>query len=153
MRLSLCDSAEQLRIREKPKVQGQVRRYKRMANTRYALPRHPDFTRSAMSPRERELRSRAAQLISNAGLLHGSWIERKRTCRRASCCCAEPGDNKHSSTYVYRHQDSKLRQLSVTRDQRDTVKRWLEQDRELRQILEELWEIHWQRVRAHQAKS
>jgi hypothetical protein len=51
---------------------------------------------------------------------------------------------------VQRH--GKLRQLYVSRVQRETVKRWLEQDRELREVLDELWEIHWQRVRAGEAK-
>ena len=124
-----------------------------MADNRYALQSSPDLARSAMSPRERELRSRAARLLSHAGLLHGSWIERQRSCGRASCHCAKPGDDKHHSTYVYRRQNRKLRQLYVTGEQRETVQRWLEQDRELRQILEELWEINWQRVRAHEAKS
>src|SRR3972149_3336568 len=109
---------------------------------RYDLPMPPDIPRGAMSPRERELRARAAQLLAHAGLLHGSWIERERSCGRASCWCAQPGADKHPATLVYRQHEGKLRQLYVSRDQRDTVRRWLEQDRELREILEELWEIH-----------
>jgi hypothetical protein len=119
---------------------------------RYALSMNPDFPRSAMSPRERELRSRAAQLLAHGGLLHGSWIERERSCGRASCWCAEPGGSKHPTTLVYRRHEGKLRQLHVSQAQRQTTQRWLEQDRELRAILEELWEIHWQRVRAGEAK-
>jgi len=119
---------------------------------RYHLSMHPDFSRSAMSSRERELRSRAAQILAHSGLLHGSWIERERRCGRASCWCAEPGGRGHPTELVYRQQDGKLRQLYVSKSQRQTVRRWLEQDKELRDILEELWEIHWQRVRAGEAK-
>ena len=119
---------------------------------RYDLPMHPDIPRGAMSPRERELRARAAQLLSQAGLLHGSWIERERTCGRASCHCATPGGPRHPTVLVYRQHEGRLRQLYVSRDQRETVRRWLERDRELKALLEELWEIHWQRVRAGRAK-
>ena len=119
---------------------------------RYHLSMHPDFSRSAMTSRERELRSRAAQLLSQSGLLHGSWIERERRCGRATCWCAEPGGPGHPTELVYRQKGGKLRQLHVSKAQRQTVRRWLEQDQELRDILEELWEIHWQRVRAGEAK-
>ncbi len=119
---------------------------------RYHLSMHSDFARGAMSPHERELRSRAAQLLSHGGLLHGSWIERERSCGRATCWCAEPGGRKHPTELVYRQKAGKLRQLYVSKAQRETVRRWLEQDKELRDILEELWEIHWQRVRAGEAK-
>ena len=40
----------------------------------------------------------------------------------------------------------------MSKDQQQTVRRWLDQDRKLRELLEELWEIHWQRVRAGEAK-
>jgi hypothetical protein len=123
-----------------------------MTMTRYALSMHTDFTRRAMTPRERELRARASRLLAHSGLLHGSWIERERRCGRATCWCAQPGGRGHPATLVYRQQHGKLRQLYVSRPQRDTVRRWLEQDRELRDILEELWEIHWQRVRAGKAR-
>jgi len=116
------------------------------------LSRRPDFTRRAMSLHERELRAKAAQLLTDGGLLHGSWIERKRSCGSSTCRCARPDGVKHPSTLVYRQQKGKLRQLYVSRGQRKTVKRWLAQDKELRAILEELWEIHWQRVRAGKAK-
>ena|SRR3990172_1014891 len=119
---------------------------------RYALSMRPEFARVSMSPREREIRARAAQLLSQAGLLHGSWIDRERICGRASCRCATPGGAKHPATYVYRQQEGKLRQLYVSIKQRGTVQRWLRQDRELRELLEELWEIHWQRVRAGEAE-
>lgn len=119
---------------------------------RYPLSMKPDFTRSAMSPRERELRSRAVQLLSGAGLLHGSWIERQRGCGRKTCHCAQPGDPRHHSTYVYRQHEGKLRQLYVSKVQRETTRRWLDHDSELHEILQALWEIHWQRVRGGEAK-
>jgi len=98
-----------------------------------------------MSARERELRSRAAQLLATSGLLHGFLVEREKSCGRKGCRC-ERGE-KHPATYVYRRQDGKLRQLYVGKEHDEAVRRWIEQDKQLRALLEEIWEIHWQRVR------
>lgn len=103
-----------------------------------------------MSPRERELRSRAAQILNGSGLLHGSLIARERSCGRKGCRC-ERGE-KHPALYVYRQQDGKLRQLYVGKQHEADVRRWIEQDKQLRALLEELWEIHWQRVKARKPK-
>jgi hypothetical protein len=114
---------------------------------RYALLMESDFSRAEMSPRERELRSRAAQLLASGGLLHGYIVERERKCGRRTCKC-ERGE-KHPAVYVYRRQEGKLRQLYVGKVHDVSVRRWVEQDRELRSLLEEIWEIHWERVRGH----
>lgn len=103
-----------------------------------------------MSPRERELRSRAAQILNGAGLLHGSLIARERSCGRKGCRC-ERGE-KHPALYVYRQQDGKLRQLYVGKEHEADVRRWIEKDKELRALLEEIWEIHWQRAKRRNAK-
>jgi len=118
---------------------------------RDSLPLMPtEIARNAMSPRERELRSRAARILSGAGLLHGSLIARERSCGRRGCRC-ERGE-KHPALYVYRQKDGKLRQLYVGKAHEADVRRWIEQDKELRALLEEIWEIHWQRAKARKPK-
>jgi hypothetical protein len=119
--------------------------------TRYALPVDPDVSRAAMTARERAVRSRAAQLLATCGLLHGFVVERERSCGRASCWCAQ-GERKHPTVLVHRRKDGKLRQLYVSKAAEAAVRRWVEQDRELRGLLEEIWEIHWQRARAAKKK-
>ena len=119
--------------------------------TRYALPMDPDVSRTAMTARERAIRSRAAQLLSSAGLLHGFVVERERSCGRASCWCAK-GERGHPTVLVHRRKDGKLRQLYVSKAAEAAVRRWVEQDRELRALLEELWEIHWQRAKSRTPK-
>lgn len=114
---------------------------------RYALPMGSDFTRAEMSARERELRSRAAQLLATEGLLHGYIVERERKCGRRGCKC-ERGE-RHPAVYVYRRQGGKLRQLYVGKVHDAAVRRWVEHDKELHALLEEIWEIHWERVRGH----
>jgi len=94
----------------------------------------------------------SAETGAVAGLLHGSWIERQRGCGHKTCHCAQPCDPRRHSTYVYRQDEGKLRQIYVSEAQRETTRLWLDQDCELREILQELWKIHWQRVRAGEAK-
>jgi len=119
--------------------------------TRDSLPLVPnEIARSSMSPRERELRSRAAQILNGAGLLHGSLISRERSCGREGCRCGR--GEKHPALYVYRQQDGKLRQLYVSKEHEAEVRRWIEQDRELRALLEQIWEIHWERAKTRKAK-
>lgn len=107
----------------------------------------PEVSKSEMTPRERALRSRAVQLLSMAGLLHGFVVERERSCGRASCWCAK-GDRKHPTVLVHRRKDGKLRQLYVSKAAEPAVRRWVEHDRELRALLEEIWEIHWERAKS-----
>ncbi len=111
----------------------------------------PEISRNSMSPRERELRSRAAQLLDHAGLLHGFVVEREKSCGRRGCHCEQPGQ-RHPALYVYRRQQGRLRQLYVPKSREQEVRRWVERDRELRALLEEIWEIHWQRAKAGRAK-
>jgi hypothetical protein len=118
---------------------------------RYALPVDPDVSKSEMTPRERAIRSRAVQLLSTSGLLHGFVVERERSCGRASCWCAQ-GERGHPTVLVHRRKDGKLRQLYVSKASEAAVRRWVEQDRELRALLEEIWEIHWHRAKAHKGR-
>jgi len=103
-----------------------------------------------MSARERELRSRAAQLLDGAGLLHGYVVEREKSCGRRGCHCEQ--GQKHPAVYVYRRQDGRLRQLYVPKDREAEVRRWVEQDRLLRELLDQIWEIHWERTKAGRSK-
>jgi hypothetical protein len=53
-----------------------------------------------------------------------------------------------SHVLVHRRKDGKLRQLYVSKAAEAAVRRWVEQDRELRALLEEIWEIHWERAKS-----
>ncbi|MHC4697504.1 MAG: DUF6788 family protein [Planctomycetota bacterium] len=54
--------------------------------------------RTGMSPRERDRRSRLAQLAHGAGLLRGSLAIRERACGKSNCKCAK--GEKHVSLYL-----------------------------------------------------
>ena len=99
-----------------------------------------------MSPVERELRAKAAQLLQGAGLLHGNLIERETVCGRAACRCTR--GERHQVLHLHRRVGGKLLQLYVPRYLEETVRRWLAQEQALREVLAELWALQWEKVRS-----
>ena len=89
-----------------------------------------EFSRAAMSERERQARSRANQLLDGAGLLHGYLSTRFQTCGKKSCRCTR--GEKHQAFVLVIHEEGKTTQIPVPRDLEPIVRRWVEQDRELR---------------------
>ena len=78
-----------------------------------------------MSAHERELRSAINRILSQQGLLHGTLITRKRVC-------------------------GKSRQMYVPRELEASVRQWIAQYDQARQILDELSSMHWDKVRNRQ---
>ncbi|MGH2639502.1 MAG: DUF6788 family protein [Rhabdochlamydiaceae bacterium] len=97
-----------------------------------------------MSLKERDLRSRLAQLISSQGLLHGTIDERARTCGKQNCKCFR--GEKHVSLYLVFREDGKLRHLYVPDSHADQVRAWVENYQRLLALVEEISTIHRQKV-------
>jgi hypothetical protein len=98
-----------------------------------------------MSPRERELRSELKQLLLSLGLVRGNLSVRERTCGKASCHCMR-GGAKHSAVYLVASENGKLRQLFIPRELEPQAREWVEAYQRLRALLEELSELHWQKL-------
>ena len=110
----------------------------------------PDVPRVTMSEAERRLRSRAAQLLDGAGLLHGSLVERSRVCGKPTCHCAQgPG---HRALILTVRSQGRVEQIYVPPYLEATVRRWVEQDRKVRGLLGELGELHRDKVRELKAR-
>ena len=112
----------------------------------YARSDKPELARLEMSAAERDLRSKAAQLLQGAGLLRGTLIERDKTCGNPACRCAE--GERHHVLYLHRRADGKLRHLYVPRYLEDVVRRWIAQDHELTDVLGKLWDLEWEKIRS-----
>jgi hypothetical protein len=97
-----------------------------------------------MSNREREARSRANQLLHGAGLLHGYVSTRFQTCGSKNCRCAR--GEKHQAFVLVVREEGKTRQIPVPRDLEPTVRRWVDQDRELRDLLKEISDFQQERL-------
>jgi hypothetical protein len=101
-----------------------------------------------MSTRERNQRSRLAQLVHTAGLLRGTLAVRERACGKSNCKCAK--GKKHISLYLVASYEGRVRQLFIPKDWEPQVRRWVEQYQEARKLLEELSLLYWDKVQKRQ---
>jgi hypothetical protein len=94
---------------------------------------------------ERTVRSRLAQLVSTRWLLRGTLSERAGTCGKPNCRCAQ-GD-LHRSLYLVQSQGGTLRQLCVPQAWQERVRQAVTDYRKLRDLLEEISELAWKRLK------
>jgi len=104
----------------------------------------PDFSPAAMSSKERDLRSQAKQLLVGAGLLHGNLSEREQTCGKPNCPCAR--GELHRSLVLTVRGEGKVHQIYIPKALEATVTRWLDQDRKIRDLLQQISRMHWQKI-------
>ncbi len=101
--------------------------------------------RAKMSPRERESRARLAQLIHDGGLIRGTLSIRERTCGKPNCRCAR--GEKHVSLYLVVGEAGKYRQLFVPKELEEVVRLWVHNHQKARELIEEISQVHYERVR------
>lgn len=101
-----------------------------------------------MSVEERRVRSRLTQIVSTEGLIRGTLLERERACGNPHCRCAT--GQKHRAVYLMLREDGKLRQLYVPAAYEARVRQWVDNHKQLKQLLRQLSDIHWQQVKQRQ---
>jgi hypothetical protein len=101
-----------------------------------------------MPVQERELRSALNRILSQQGLIHGTLVTRQRRCGKGNCRCAK--GQLHEGLYLVVTQAGRSRQLYVPRPWETAVRRWLGQYAQARRLLEELSNLHWEKVRRRQ---
>lgn len=100
--------------------------------------------RGGMSIEERETRSKLSQLIGDKGFVRGSLVTREKVCGKANCKCAR--GERHVAQYLVMSQDGGKRQLFVPVEMEAQVKRWLDNYRVAKELLEEICNINWERL-------
>jgi len=103
-------------------------------------------SRTHLAPAERERRSQLAQLVSQRGVVRGSLLVRRRACGKPNCRCTCGG--LHESLYLVITQAGKTRQLFVPKDWEQRVRRWVADYQQARRLMEELSQLHWEKVRS-----
>ena len=103
------------------------------------------LARSQLTPEERELRSRLAQLVTSVGFVRGTLQERQTTCGRAKCRCAQ--GERHKTLYLVASFDGRQQQLYVPKALHDTVREWVEGYHRIRDELEGLSERQWRKIK------
>jgi len=106
------------------------------------------ITRTSQSAQERRLRSELRKILDSSGMLHGTVIERQRVCGKPNCKCTR--GQKHRSLYLVVTEGGKPRQLYVPEGWEQTVRQWVKDYQEARELMEELSRLHWLKVRERQ---
>jgi hypothetical protein len=105
-------------------------------------------SRTGIPAKERALRSKLAQIVSGQGLIRGTLLERRRVCGNPGCRCASgPG---HPALYLVLSDGKRQRQLYLPKDWHDRVRRWVDNHRKVRALIDEISQIHWSNVKQRQ---
>lgn len=100
--------------------------------------------RTTFAAPERRRRSRAAQLAHSSRLLRGSLSVRNQTCGKDSCRCAR--GEPHVSLYLVQSHNGKPRQVYISKEWEERVRRAVKDYQELQAVVEELSELEWRRL-------
>jgi hypothetical protein len=110
------------------------------------MPAKKPLPRTGLSPEERRLRSRITQLVSSQPLLRGTLVDRRRRCGNPGCRCASDPALGHPGLYVFLSAGRGKRQQYVPAPFHASVRQWVANYQELRQLLWELSELYWQKL-------
>lgn len=104
-----------------------------------------EISRSAMSSEERDVRSRAGQLLNGAGVLHGSLTAREQLCGKSNCRCTR--GERHRTLVLTVRSEGRAEQIYIPKHLEATVRRWVDQDHQLRDLLGKLALLHTEKIR------
>ena len=91
------------------------------------------------------MRSELTKLLHTEGVIRGSLLVRERTCGKARCRCVTKGQ-KHRSLYLSVRDSGKARQVFVPRALEDTVRRWVENHGKVKELIEEISQLHYRKL-------
>ena len=97
-----------------------------------------------MSSREQELRSELVQVLSRFAFVRGTLNMREKVCGKPSCRCTR--GQPHTSLYLVASEQGRPRQLYIPRTLHPRAKQWVQTHRRIRELLEELSKLHWDKL-------
>jgi len=102
-------------------------------------------SRTQIAPEERQRRSQLTQIVSQRGLLRANLLVRRRVCGKEGCRCTR--GELHESLYLAVSEKGRTRQLYVPKDWEPTVRRWVADYHQARQLMDEISRLYWEKVR------
>lgn len=106
---------------------------------------HHPLIRPNLSPAERSLRSRIAQLVSSHWFLRGTLSDRSSKCGKPNCHCAK-GDG-HPSVYLVQSHAGKFRQFCVPKPWQPHVRQAVTDYQEMQRLIDHVSELEWSRLK------
>ncbi len=98
-----------------------------------------------MTQREQQLRSQLVDLLAGAAAVRGSISVREKVCGKPTCRCAQ--GHKHRALYLVASEDGKIRQLFIPKSSEAKTRQWVDAYQQIREILEELSQLHWDKLK------
>lgn len=98
-----------------------------------------------MTVKEQKMRAQINNLIRSGGVIHGGLIEMARNCGKIGCRCNR--GEKHVSLYLGLTQKGKTRTVYIPDELGKRVREWMRRYKDIREVLEELSEMHWGKIR------
>ena len=92
----------------------------------------------------RQWRSKLNQIASQHGMLRGTLQVRHVSCGKPNCKCAR--GHKHRSVYLIFSKDGKNKQIYVSKQWEPTVRQWVDNYHDVRDLLEKISQHHCDRV-------
>ena len=112
------------------------------------MPAKEPASRTGIPPAERVLRSKLNQMIASGGLIRGTLLDRTRRCGNPGCRCAKgPG---HPALYLIVSDGKRRRQLYIPRDWHERVRQWVDNHHKIKDLINEISELHWDRIKRRQ---
>lgn len=109
------------------------------------------MNRMGITVKEQKKRSQIRKLIRSGGVIHGGLMEMARTCGKSGCRC-NSGD-RHVSLYLGLTYKGKTRMLYIPQELEERVKEWVRRYKDIREVLEGLSEMHWEKIRYREVKT
>jgi hypothetical protein len=100
--------------------------------------------RGFRSDKERRIRSRIHYLIRDRGIMRASILTLETRCGKPRCKCSQ--GQKHLSTVVEQSRKGRTRMRTVPFEEEGEVRQWVRNFGEVKGLLEELSEIHWDKL-------
>ena len=101
--------------------------------------------RAKFAPHQRKVRSELAKILHDREFVRASLVTMSRVCGNPNCRCAK--GEKHVSLYLSHSQGGRTRKLFVPKKYEARVKRWIENYRRVRQLMEEVSNDLWTAVK------
>jgi hypothetical protein len=91
-------------------------------------------SRSGMSARERNARSKLTKIVHEFGFIRGTLRQIERYCGRVDCKCIK--GQKHPMIYIAQMKNGKVKSIYVSQDKKKLSDEWIKNYKEAKGLLE-----------------
>lgn len=103
------------------------------------------YSKSKMSSKERAIRSKLAQIVSQREFVRGNITLRRDVCGNSNCKCAR--GERHLCLYISQSRRGKARQLYIPWELEEQAKEWTKEYVGIKRLLEKVSDKYWNKLK------